>query len=63
MVLRNLHGRTEPLVDDLASLALARAEQGEYLCSGCDPLRVSGDCSSCQEPLDGLLRVTPGGVG
>jgi hypothetical protein len=43
VVLRNLHGRTEPLVDDPASLALARAEQGEYLCSGCDPLRVSGD--------------------
>ncbi|WP_278249287.1 hypothetical protein [Azotobacter chroococcum] len=43
MVLRNLHGRAEPLVDDLTSLALARAEQGEYLSSGCNPLRVSGD--------------------
>ncbi|WP_349569259.1 hypothetical protein [Azotobacter salinestris] len=42
MVLRSLHGRAEPLVDDLG-LALARAEQGEYLCSGCNPLRVSGD--------------------
>ncbi|MFC0667181.1 hypothetical protein ACFSKY_21785 [Azotobacter chroococcum] len=61
MVLRNLHGRTEPLVDDLACLALA--EQGEYLCGSCNPLRVSGDCSSCQEPIDGLRRVTPGGVG
>ncbi|MEE4460699.1 hypothetical protein V2S84_00855 [Azotobacter chroococcum] len=55
MVLRNLHGRTEPLVDDLASLALAK--QGEYLRSGCNPLRVSGDCSSCQEPIDSLRRV------
>jgi len=61
VVLRNLHGRAEPLIDDLASLALAK--QGEYLCSGCNPLRISGDCSSCQEPLDGLRRVTPGGVG
>ena len=43
MILLNLHGRAEPLVDDPASLALARAEQGEYLSSGCNPLRVSGD--------------------
>lgn len=45
LVQRDLHGRAEPVADDLASLALdlLLAEQGEYLRGGCNLLLVSGE--------------------
>jgi FdhE protein len=41
---RELHGRADPVADDLASLALdiLLAEQGEYGCSGYNPLLIPG---------------------
>lgn len=42
---RQLHGRAEPIADDLASLALdfALAEQGTYQRSGYNPLFIAGE--------------------
>lgn len=42
---RELHGRAEPIADDLASLALdlLLAEQGEYVRSGYNPLLITAD--------------------
>jgi len=43
-MLREEHGRAEPVADDLASLALdiLLAEQGEYGRSGYNPLLIAG---------------------
>jgi FdhE protein len=45
VMLREEHGRADPVADDLASLALdlTLAEQGEYGRSGYNPLLVAGD--------------------
>lgn len=42
---REIHGRADPVADDLASLALdlLLAEQGEYERSGYNPLLIAGD--------------------